>query len=285
MRLHSLKELDDSEGNVRLHNDKDTAVILYPAPSPTDPNDPLRWPLWRKHVAFGSVCAFAFLSNYAIGGLAPAFYILSQEFGKTQHQTSELLLWPVLVFGVFNFLWVPMANYFGKRPIFVFCTLLLCVCYIWGATAQSFKSLLWSNIIAAFGGSASEAVAASMVNDLYFLHERAGKMSWYVNSISAGNTLGPLICGFVVQGLSWRWQKIIAAILVGINFLVVVLFCPETRFDRAGHGIAEPLAPSRTTSDANTLEKTISNPDQQPVHRPSDTSDTTPLDTVPKKPW
>jgi len=29
-----------------------------------------------------------------------------------------------------------------------------------------------------------------MVNDLYFLHERAGKMSWYVNSISAGNTLG-----------------------------------------------------------------------------------------------
>lgn len=83
-----------------------------------------------------------------------------------------------------------MANYFGKRPIFVFCTFLLCVCYIWGATAQSFKSLLWSNIIAAFGGSASEAVAASMVNDLYFLHERAGKMSWYVNSISAGNTLG-----------------------------------------------------------------------------------------------
>jgi hypothetical protein len=101
MRFHSLKELDDSEGNVRLHNDKDAAVILYPAPSLTDPNDPLRWPLWRKHVAFGSVCAFAFLSNYAIGGLAPAFYILSMEFGKSQHQTSELLLWPVLVFGVF----------------------------------------------------------------------------------------------------------------------------------------------------------------------------------------
>jgi hypothetical protein len=101
MRLHSLKELDDSEGNVRLHNDKDAAVILYPAPSPTDPNDPLRWPIWRKHIAFGSVCAFAFLSNYAIGGLAPAFYILSLEFGKSQHQTSELLLWPVLVFGVF----------------------------------------------------------------------------------------------------------------------------------------------------------------------------------------
>lgn len=101
MHLHSLKELDDSEGIVRIHNGADNAVILYPAPSPIDPNDPLRWPLWRKHVAFGSVCAFAFLSNYAIGGLAPAFYILSLQFGKSPHQTSELLLWPVLVFGVF----------------------------------------------------------------------------------------------------------------------------------------------------------------------------------------
>jgi hypothetical protein len=65
----------------------------------------------------------------------------------------------------------------------------------------------------------------------------------------------------------------------------VVFLCPETRFDRAGHGLAEPLTPPRTASDANTLEKTISDPDQQPVHRPSDTSDTTPVDTVPKKPW
>ncbi|KEQ89688.1 MFS general substrate transporter [Aureobasidium pullulans EXF-150] len=285
MHFRSLRELDDSEGNVRLHDGKDTAIILYPAPSPIDPNDPLRWPLWRKHVAFGSVCAFAFLSNYAIGGLAPAFYILSMQFGKSQHQTSELLLWPVLVFGLFNFLWVPLANYYGKRPIFVFCTLLLCICYIWGATAQSFESLLWSNIIGAFGGSASEAVAASMVNDLYFLHERAGKMSWYVNSISAGNTLGPLICGFVVQGLSWRWHKIIAAILVAINFLVVVFLCPETRFDRTGHGHVKPLTPSRTASDTNTLEKDVPSPDQQLIHRPSDTSDTTPLSTIPKKPW
>lgn len=103
---------------------------------------------------------------------------------------ATLYLQTYILISLQNFLWVPLANYFGKRPIFVFCTLLLCVCYIWGATAQSFESLLWSNIIGAFGGSASEAVAASMVNDLYFLHERAGKMSWYVNSISAGNTLG-----------------------------------------------------------------------------------------------
>lgn len=84
-------------------------------------------------------------------------------------ETSELLIWPILVLGLFNFFWVPLANYFGKRPIFVISTLLLAVCYLWGALAKTFRSLLWSNIIAAFAGSASEALAASIVNDVFFL--------------------------------------------------------------------------------------------------------------------
>ena len=116
------------------------------------------------------MCAFTFLTNYAIGGLAPAFYLLSLEFDKTLTETSALLIWPILVLGVFNFFWVPMANYFGKRPVFVFASLLLSFCYLWGAVAGSFESLLWSNIIAAFAGSSTEAVGVSTVNDLYVMH-------------------------------------------------------------------------------------------------------------------
>jgi hypothetical protein len=68
MRLHTLKELDSSEGTVKLHTEGDDgAFVLHPTPNPNDPNDPLRWPRWKKHVCFGSVCAFTFLGNFAIG--------------------------------------------------------------------------------------------------------------------------------------------------------------------------------------------------------------------------
>jgi hypothetical protein len=40
--------------------------------------------------------------------------------------------------------------------------------------------------------------------------------------------------GFIITGLSWRWHKWIAFILTFINFAVVVLFCPETRYYRSG---------------------------------------------------
>jgi len=86
---------------------------------------------------------------------------------------------------------VPIANYIGKRPVFVFASGLLCIAYIWGATAKSFESLFWSNIVAAFAGASTEALGAAIVNDIYFLHERAGKMSIYCSAISTGNSVGP----------------------------------------------------------------------------------------------
>ncbi|KAI7282566.1 MFS general substrate transporter [Hortaea werneckii] len=269
MQLRSLKELDSSEGTVQLHSTSDDGeLILHPAPNPNDPNDPLQWPRWKKHVCFASVCTFTFMTNYAIGGLSPAFYVLSQEFDKTQSQTTALLSWPVLVLGVFNFFWVPISHYFGKRPVFVFASLLLALAYLWGAVAQSFESLLWSNIIGAFAGSSTEALGASMVNDLYFLHERGTFLGFYVNAIAGGNTLGPLICGFVVTGLSWRWHKWIAFILCAVNWVTVVFFVPETRYERPQTPQGTPIgrsnnppSPSHSANDEEVgapVEKTLS---------------------------
>jgi len=79
-------------------------------------------------------------------------------------EMSHMLVYPILVLGVFNFFWVPMANFIGKRPVFVFASGLLCVSSVWGAVATSFQSLLWSNIIAAFAGSSTEALGVAIVN-------------------------------------------------------------------------------------------------------------------------
>lgn len=153
-------------------------------------------------------------------------------------------------------MWVPLANYFGKRPIFVVACGCLFASYIWGALAQSFESLLWSSILGAFGGSATEALGAAVVNDLYFLHERGAKMGIYLNAIAGGNTIGPLICGFVVQGLGWRWHKWMAAIFVGVNWLMVIFFVPETRYLRNNDPEAAIPSGAETPSDQSSdLEK------------------------------
>ncbi|GAB7356033.1 hypothetical protein MBLNU459_g6651t1 [Dothideomycetes sp. NU459] len=252
--------------------------------------------IWEAGDEDTCVCSFTFLANYGIGGLAPAFYKISIEYEKTLSETSNLLIWPILVFGVFNFLWVPIANYIGKRPVFVFANLLLCVSYIWGATSTSFDSLLWSNIVGAFAGSSTETLGAAMVNDLYFTHERASKMSIYMNSIAGGNTIGPLICGFVVESLGWRWHKRMAAIFTGVTWLVIFFFCPETRFDREESSQLSWTAPDATIRSydrdgaqtdpekvMSTSEKIVS---QSPPGTPLATPPENPSSTsIPQKSW
>ncbi|EUC38749.1 hypothetical protein COCCADRAFT_32118 [Bipolaris zeicola 26-R-13] len=278
MRFTRLRDLDQTDGTVLLQQttseESSSNILLYPQPSPIDPNDPLRWPLWKKHVAFASVCAFTFLTNFGIGGIAPALYIMSIEFNKTMDETSHLLTYPILVLGAFNFFWVPMANYFGKRPVFVLASGLLCLCYVWGAVATSFESVLCSNIIAAFAGSSTEALGAATVNDLYFLHERGSKMGIYMNAIAGGNTFGPLICGFIVSNLSWRWQKWISAIFTGINFLTILFFVPETRYMREVGQVNTVLSPSN--------KKVVMTDEKLPQGSPSPG---TPLEQLPKKTW
>lgn len=72
------------------------------------------------------------------------------------------------------------------------------------------------------------------------------------NAISGGNTLGPLICGFIVSNLSWRWHKWIAVILTGLNFLTILLFVPETRYQRE----------NSTTTDGDVSEAIFSPPEK-----------------------
>ncbi|KAK4167220.1 protein HOL1 [Cladorrhinum sp. PSN259] len=221
MQLHTLHGLDKTEGTVQLRrntsSNSSSSLVLVPHPSPNDPNDPLNWPKWKKHVAFISVCAFTFLPKFGIGGLTSAFYIIPLEFNKSVSETSDLLLWPILVLGVFNFFWEPIANYFGKRPVFVLVSGLLCASYIWGATAQSFTSL-----------SCEEQ-----------------KMGLYMTFISGGNTIAPLVCGFVVTGLSWRWHKWLSVILTGVNFLTVVFFTTTSETPRVGErSQPNPTAPA-----------------------------------------
>jgi MFS family permease len=57
-------------------------------------------------------------------------------------------------------------------------------------------------------------------------------MGIYMNAISGGNTFGPLICGFIVSNLSWRWQKWVSVIFTALNFFTILLFVPETRYRR-----------------------------------------------------
>jgi MFS family permease len=76
-------------------------------------------------------------------------------------------------------------------------------CTIWSAAAESLDSLTGARILGAFFGSSTEALAAAVAADLFYLHERGWWMGFYMIFQNVGSTFGGLISGFlIVKG--WR---------------------------------------------------------------------------------
>jgi MFS family permease len=63
-----------------------------------------------------------------------------------------------------NFFWVPTAIYFGKRPVFLTACFITAVAAVWAAVSTSYESLLAACVVGGFGGGASEALGAAIIN-------------------------------------------------------------------------------------------------------------------------
>ncbi|KAK5046000.1 hypothetical protein LTR84_008787 [Exophiala bonariae] len=282
MRFRTLEELGqgdqlvqliDSAGVGDVHNLhlRDTDVVLIPQPS-QDINDPLRWPAWKKHFAFLNVCLFAFMITGYVGGFAPALYLLGIEFDKPMNESMNLILWPLLVSGLGNFFWVPAAEYVGKRPVFVIASLITFLGMVGSAISKSYQLLLACRIIVAAGGSSTEALGAAIINDIFYLHERGSKMGLYIIFLYGGNSVMPLISGFVIDRAGWRWFCWLCAIISCLNFLAIFLFVEETRFERnvapSGQQVGEVLpekTPANYTREQHLEKVNVSTTENSPT--------------------
>lgn len=88
---------------------------LYPVPT-LDPNDPLMWPKWRKYIYLFCVIFFTLMGNSSC--LSPSVFFVpwSIEFDVPITRTTDVQNYAILMYGLINLIWVPLALKFGRRP-------------------------------------------------------------------------------------------------------------------------------------------------------------------------
>lgn len=100
-----------------------------------------------------------------------------------------------LIQGLGNFLWVPLANKYGRRPVYVISYALYLACAIWAVFDRSFGGFLAARILMGLGAGAAETIAPITISDVFFLHERGAVMAFYTSFLSVGVAFGILISG------------------------------------------------------------------------------------------
>lgn len=162
----------------------------------------------------------------------PAYAKLAKELDITIVQASYQTTATVAVNGVGPFLWIPLANVYGRRPVYLFTTLLGFASILGSAYAQTYAQLIGARIVNGLFPAAM-ALGPATVVDCFFVHQRGRATGLFTVLLTTGAHIAPILGGLVGQFLGWRWTFKLAAILDGSMFLVILFGLPETLYVRA----------------------------------------------------
>lgn len=207
-------------------------TLLSPDAPSHDAANPLSWPLWVKIMVLTQVSLLAALGGLNTATINPALVDLGEEFGISTVTASYQTTVCIALNGVAPWLWIPLANKYGRRPIYLFTTFLGFASILGCAYATSFGTLIVARVFNGFFPVAF-ALGASTVTDLFFSHQRGRAMGFFTVIMTTGAHFAPILGGLVGGYLGWRWIFKVVSIIDAIMFITSLFCLPETLYIQA----------------------------------------------------
>lgn len=192
-----------------------------------DPENPWNWSVFRRWV-YTAIVACAVMQVALMSAIVTGdFPDQMEHFHVSETVIALTVTLPVCGFGLGPLLWSPMSELFGRRPLWVFPTLVYIIFNIPCALAPNIGCLLASRFICGFFGSAPLTLAGGTIADIWGPTERGFAIALFAAAPYAGPVIGPLIGGFIGKYAGWQWLywvNMISAFVVWCCCLVL----PET---------------------------------------------------------
>lgn len=211
---------------------QDGKIILEPQPEESM-NDPLNWPTLRRDAALFSLGFYCMLGGGMTPILAAGFNNVAATFGVSEPRVALTTGLYMLGLGVGSVIFSPTAILFGKRPVYLFASILFILSAVWCALSPNYPSLVVARVFMGIAVSPVECLPSATIAEIFFLHERAYRLGIYTLLLLGGKNLIPLVSAAIIESLGWRWVFWIVAMVVGFGGCLLFLFVPETFWDRA----------------------------------------------------
>ncbi|WP_248927056.1 MDR family MFS transporter [Paenibacillus hamazuiensis] len=149
----------------------------------------------------------------------------------TELQGLSLISWIFSIYTLTTCVATPifgkLADLYGRRSVFTIGLALFVLGSILCGAAQSMPQLIWFRAIQGIGAGALTPVTFTIIGDLYPGEQRAKIQGVFSSVWSVAGLLGPLVGGYFVDQLTWRWIFYMNVPVGIISFVLVFGFLHE----------------------------------------------------------
>lgn len=217
---------------------------LDPLPS-EDPQDPLNWPAWKKNLNLIAVSLQAMGGVIMCSSMIPGTIAISEAFGTSFTNMSYCISVPILFLGIATVIWKPIANRYGRRPIWLVSTFLSGAFSLGSVYCNSYGALMATRVLSGISFAPALAIGGATIGETFFAEQRAGKIGLWSLAFTIGPSLGPLFGGIALYHTgNWRWCFWLLVIYSYFCFVLAIVACPETLYVRNGSNKMDDLQSS-----------------------------------------
>ncbi|MFT8872633.1 MAG: MDR family MFS transporter [Sporolactobacillus sp.] len=130
-----------------------------------------------------------------------------------------------------------LADLFGRKKIFIVGVVLFVGGSVLSGIAQTMAQLIIFRAIQGVGAGAVMPITFTIIGDLYPGEQRAKMQGLFSSVWGIAGLLGPLVGGFLVDHVSWRWIFFINLPIGFVSLILIILCFHETYEKRKKHSI------------------------------------------------
>lgn len=146
---------------------------------------------------------------------APGVPDVIAEFNSTDETLATFVVSVfVLGFAFGPLLVAPLSEIYGRNPVYHVCNVLFVVFTVGCALSKNMGMLIAFRFLSGFAGVAAPTIGAGSIADMVSAERRGKAMSIWSMGPMLGPSIGPVIAGFVIESLGWRWAFWIVVIAV-----------------------------------------------------------------------
>lgn len=159
---------------------------------------------------------------------------IQMELGATVAQLQWVITLFLLALAAFMVVMGRLADLYGRRRILYIGMWLFALSSLGAGLSQNIQQLIFFRLIQGVGVAILYPVTVAIVGSIFPYQERGRATTLLFGVNGFGLAIGPVVGGFIVSALSWRWVFLVNLPIIIVSFLICIRTIPESKSHEFG---------------------------------------------------